>query len=850
MRKMLVLICFLQFFSLFAYQYDVPVWGVWVDNVGYVYEYSIPVNGKFGDFHHDWYRPVQWWDGGNLISTNNGLQRVITGALRFYYADTSHFCIHVKYDLCPDTEYCYKATCDLVGCHKTYCSVHEPHNCDSPCDPESCTEVYCPVHSVAYCPVHGSHNPGSKTCSMGVEHKNCLTTSAALTAWLVSIEVKCTKRDHTYCSICDSAHNCDECDPDRCPSAYCAFHAAAYCPVHDKHVQGSKVCSDGVEHKNCFTTDIALKTWQGSIEKVCEVGKHTYCSICHPKCECQVSDECDDDCTMITCGNCGTTYCSNPKHATHIVASLTCIAGKVHTKCVSTQEAADAFEGSLRAYCDKCKRYACTFCGHLCSTKPPTDECGPQCSKILCSGCDQFICPFHPPDHKCPGKNNNGNCDSNCNRVRCENCGQVYCPTHQTPHTCPSGGGCNENCPKKECSTCHQTYCTVHNVPHSCTPPKNYNCNENCTKIKCSFCGQMYCPVHTNHKCPPKDECNENCPRVTCSVCEQTYCKVHNVPHSCKPPDKEKVRCGYCGQYYFKGDYHQRRSFTCFRGATHSQCFTSQASGDSYVSGNVMRCTDTRCKEYFCRICGHNCPFGNTEGENTNVDPEDTRKQCPNGPFCSITTCSVAGCGKKYCSFHVAHTHNGPDDTDGTDQGTGGGNSCPHTDKCKVVTCSFVGCTYPSYCAYHVTHTHNDGNKTPDVGSTGNGSEVNVTKPPGSGGTGGDGSGGGEEPTTPEDVELGKYRLSAWEIIKRKLYPKGLSQGIGTTHSPEMNIIISDGLVPQWASSMIGYNMFSVQSFSTPVGALYRLQEFVRALSKVLMSIVFVVACIHYVKKG
>lgn len=852
MKKLLVLICFLCMIT--ASAEDVPVWGE--NSQGYWrWEHTVSANGKYVQmdvasisYHQFWYEL-----NGVEVQRNNGQYcQKVEGTLSWRMNADTNYCVHLNVKVCPQTDYCQVQTCDLVGCHKTYCSVHEPHDCDSPCDPESCTEVYCPVHCIAYCPVHGSHNPGSKTCVMGVEHKNCFTTSSALTAWLASIEVKCTKRDHSYCSICDPNHDCSECDPDRCPSAYCAFHSAAYCPVHDKHIQGSKVCADGVEHKNCFTTDIALKTWQGGIDKFCEVGKHNYCSICHPKCDCQVSDECDDDCTMITCSACGATYCSNPKHATHITASLTCIAGKLHSKCVSTQEAATAFENSIRFYCDKCKRYACTFCGHLCSNKPPdNDQCGPNCSKILCSGCDQFICPFHPPDHKCPGKDNNQNCDSSCNRVRCENCKQVYCPTHQSPHTCPSGGGCNSNCPKTECSMCHQVYCTVHNVPHGCTPPNNYNCDENCNKIKCPTCGQVYCPTHSTHKCPPPDDCNDSCPRVTCSVCEQTYCTKHNVPHTCKPKDKEKVRCGYCGQYYFKGDYHQRRSFTCFRGATHSQCFTSQASGDAYVGSNVMRCTDTRCKEYYCKICGHNCPFGNTEGENPNVDPNDTKKQCPNGPYCSIATCPKAGCGQKYCSFHISHTHQDENDTDGSNQSVGGGDSCPNTPKCKLVTCSFSGCTHPSYCAYHETHTHKDGNKTPDVGSTGNDSAVNVTKPPGTGGSGGSGgSGEGEEPTTPEDVELGKYRLSAWEIIKRKLYPKGLSQGIGYTYSPEMNVMISDGLVPQWVTSLIGYNMYSVQAMSTTVTTLYTLQGFVRGLSKVLMSIVFIIACIHYVKKG
>ena len=649
----------------------------------------------------------------------------------------------------------------------------------------------------------------------------------------------------TYCAV-HTAHNCDSpCDPDSCPSENCSFHGVIYCPIHQaKHFPVSKTCAAGFEHKNCFSTALAGQSWIEGIDKYCDLGKHMYCSICSPTCNCKVSDDCDDDCTMITCSKCGATYCSNPEHAQHITATITCIAGKQHTTCVSTQAAADAFTASLQGLCNKCKRNACTICGHLCTTNynDIPDECGPQCSKVLCSGCDQFICPFHPPDHKCPGKDNNKNCDSNCNRVRCENCKQIYCPTHQSPHTCPSGGGCNSNCPKKECSTCHQVYCTVHNVPHGCTPPNNYNCDENCNKIKCPTCKQVYCPTHSTHKCPPPDECGPNCPKKECEVCEQIYCTKHNVPHTCKPKDKEKIRCGFCGQYYFKGDYHQRRSFSCFRGATHSQCFTSQASGDSYVSGNVMRCTDTRCKEYYCKICGHNCPFGNTEGENPNVDPNDTKKQCPNGPYCSIATCSKAVCGQKYCSFHISHTHNGDDDTDGTDQGVGGGSSCPNTAKCKVVSCSFSGCTHPSYCAYHETHTHPDGNKSPDVGSTGNDSAVNVTKPNGAGGGGsGGGSGGETEPTTPEDVELGKYRLSSWEIIRNKLYPKGISGAISSEYVPEMHVIISDGLIPQWVTSMIGYNMYSVQAMSTSVTALFTLAFFCASIEQG-----YYVYCFHH----
>lgn len=175
---------------------DVPIWGVWTEDAYYLYTYELTVNRKFGTFYFDMY-VAEWFADGVLIARNNGYEGYVNGdVLKVYYTNSSRFCIHFRYTLCPDTRFCQPAACGHG------CRIHQGGS-------DTCVLTTCSTCGTSYCKTHQKHACKNWTCCQGKTHLLKATVGATETLPDLSTLGKneiCPYCGEMRCTIC--GHTC------------------------------------------------------------------------------------------------------------------------------------------------------------------------------------------------------------------------------------------------------------------------------------------------------------------------------------------------------------------------------------------------------------------------------------------------------------------------------------------------------------------------------------------------------------------------------------------------------------------------------------------------------------------
>lgn len=438
-------------------------------------------------------------------------------------------------------------------------------------------------------------------------------------------------------------------------------------------------------------------------------------------------------------------------------------------------------------------------------------------SLIACSECHP-VCSSCGDCIKCGYKDHSSVTCPICNVIykACGSphaCSTAVCPEKPDCSPCSSCGSCKTHDGKSHesitCNDCKVTYSACSET-HTCLECPNkpdcsrcnfcYTCSTHDGKKHsetCSKCNASYHPcieTHTCLECPNKPDCSV-CP--TCRGCTTHDGKSH-----------ESITCPDCSTVYKACETGHSCILDCPNKPDCSKC--SACGGCSEHDGkNHGSLTCTNCKVIYTSCSSHNC---------LPVPPDD----CPNNSDCR--KCSACG----GCSKHDGKNHSSltcPDCK--TIYSACKGHICGSPDVCpNKPDCS--KCSACGGCSKHDGKNH--GSVTcPDCKTIYTACKVHSCEVPPD-----------EDYEDTEELIL-DIKIPALEEIKRKLLPNISNINIGSDLP-----VFGYYLTFQNYGFELYYNC-NVGIFKEII--IDKIGYFIKILSKILMTIIFVFACIRIVKK-